>query len=70
MGFLQENQTYLPPYNPDHSKLVRVQFSPGECIDQWLWNRRPAIERNLSNALQYWKKHSVLEEEFLHDYRK
>ena len=53
MGFLQENQTYLPPYNPDRSKLERVYLSPGECIDQCLCYRRPAIERNLSNALQH-----------------
>ena len=56
MEFLRENQTYLPPYNPDRSMLVRVDFCPGECVDQCYGYRRPAIERNLSNALQYLKK--------------
>lgn len=56
IGFFQENQTYLPPYNPDRSKLVRVYFCPGECVGQCFGYRRPAIERNLSNALQYLEK--------------
>ena len=73
MGFFQESQTYLPPYNPDRSKLVRPVLSPRGYVDQCFGFRHLAIQRNLSKVLQYRKKreeHLVPEEQILNDRRK